>query len=319
MLLASTGTATFASSVTIPNTFTSGTPAVAAEVNANFDALAVGVNDNDSRVTTNTSNISTNATGISTNQGNIATNSTNISSNDTDIAANAAAIATNATDIANLQSATSCPADMVAVGSLCVDQYEASIWDAASGGAQIAPNLGGFTDPTSAYPCNTDGSDCGKDAGATPIFARSVAGVLPAAQVSWYQATQACANVGKRLPTTAEWQMAASGTPAGGNGVPDCNSDSIIDTLANTGATTACVSSAGVNDMVGNIMEWAADIDIDTGITTGPTDMDSSLAWALGNSFRNNVGGLPTTTKAIFVLTNGPIAVNDQVGFRCVK
>lgn len=54
----------YASPVTIPNTFTSGTPAVAADVNANFDAVAAGVNDNDSRITTNNGSISTNASDI---------------------------------------------------------------------------------------------------------------------------------------------------------------------------------------------------------------------------------------------------------------
>ncbi len=40
-----------AGSVTIPNTFTSGTTAVAEEVNANFDAIDTAVDDNDSRIT----------------------------------------------------------------------------------------------------------------------------------------------------------------------------------------------------------------------------------------------------------------------------
>ena len=39
--------------VTLPNTFTSGTPAVAAEVNGNFNAVKTAVDDNDSRVGTN--------------------------------------------------------------------------------------------------------------------------------------------------------------------------------------------------------------------------------------------------------------------------
>lgn len=39
-----------AGEVTIPNTFQSGTPAVAAEVNANFTALETAVYDNDSRI-----------------------------------------------------------------------------------------------------------------------------------------------------------------------------------------------------------------------------------------------------------------------------
>ncbi len=41
---------TYAGNVTIPNNFTSGTPAVAADVNANFNAVAVEINDNDSRI-----------------------------------------------------------------------------------------------------------------------------------------------------------------------------------------------------------------------------------------------------------------------------
>lgn len=39
-----------ASELTIPNSFSAGTPAVADEVNANFDAVAVAVNDNDARI-----------------------------------------------------------------------------------------------------------------------------------------------------------------------------------------------------------------------------------------------------------------------------
>ncbi len=58
MGLGAIGTVT-AGNVTIPNTFSSGTPAVAAEVNANFNALATEVNDNDSRITTNSNDLAT--------------------------------------------------------------------------------------------------------------------------------------------------------------------------------------------------------------------------------------------------------------------
>ena len=46
-----------ASPVNVPNTFTPGTPAVAAEVNANFAAVEAAVNDNDSRITSNTNEL----------------------------------------------------------------------------------------------------------------------------------------------------------------------------------------------------------------------------------------------------------------------
>jgi len=47
-------------------TFTAGTPAVAAEVNANFGAVAAAINDNDARVTSNASAIAANTAAIAT-------------------------------------------------------------------------------------------------------------------------------------------------------------------------------------------------------------------------------------------------------------
>jgi hypothetical protein len=128
---------------------------------------------------------------------------------------------------------------MVKVGSVCVDRYENSIWDAPTGGNQI----------TGAIPCNANGQDC------TNIYARSVAGVTPRADITWFQAQQALANSGKRLPTNAEWQMAVAGTPDS----EACNI--ATSSVANTGAKAACVSNWGANDMVGNLWEWVADWD----------------------------------------------------------
>lgn len=47
----------WAGDVTIPNEFSSGSPAVASEVNANFNAVKSAVDDNNTRITTNASNI----------------------------------------------------------------------------------------------------------------------------------------------------------------------------------------------------------------------------------------------------------------------
>jgi hypothetical protein len=122
---------------------------------------------------------------------------------------------------------------MVKVGSVCIDRYEDSIWDAPTGGNQI----------TGTVPCSLNGQNC------TNIYARSVAGVLPAAHLTWLQAQQALANSGKRLPTNAEWQMAVAGTP-------DSTACNVNTSLANTGSFPACISNWGVNDMVGNLGEW---------------------------------------------------------------
>jgi hypothetical protein len=128
---------------------------------------------------------------------------------------------------------------MVKAGSVCIDKYENSIWDAPTGGNQI----------TGAIPCNINGQNC------TNIYARSVAGVTPRADISWLQAQQALANSGKRLPTNAEWQQAVAGTPDS----TACNIST--GAVQNTGANAGCVSRFGANDMVGNLWEMVADWD----------------------------------------------------------
>ena len=60
-LLATASNAALATDVTGLTTFTSGTPAVAAEVNDNFTAVKTAVDDNDGRITTNATAIATKA------------------------------------------------------------------------------------------------------------------------------------------------------------------------------------------------------------------------------------------------------------------
>ena len=64
LLISSTA---WAGALTIPNTFTAGTKAVAAQVNANFTAAKTAVDDNDARITTNAAAAATNATNITAN------------------------------------------------------------------------------------------------------------------------------------------------------------------------------------------------------------------------------------------------------------
>ena len=141
---------------------------------------------------------------------------------------------------------------MVRVGSVCIDKYEASVWDAPTGGNQI------IATQSTDYGCKPNGQDCkGK------IFARSVPGVEPARFITWFQAQQALINSGKRLPTNAEWQRAVAGTPDPGDspGPEDCNTSSGSSDPEPTGSRSACVSDWEVNDMVGNVWEWVADWD----------------------------------------------------------
>lgn len=260
-LMASSSTALLASSVTIPNTFTSGTPALASEVNGNFTAVETAVNDNDSRITT-------------------------------------------------LETGSGCSSDMVAVGPLCIDKYEASVWDAATGGTQLSPAGPGAGVPN--IVCQADGSDCGATA-ANPIYARSVPGVLPAGHISWFQAAQACANVGKRLPTSAEWRIAASGTPAGDG--PECAAAAGVLTPSNTDANPTCISSVGALNMVGNVWEFTAELENATAATGVYTDANF-ISRAFGDDFSSSGSG---TANIGQVLGSDPSTTFGKTGFRCVR
>jgi hypothetical protein len=240
------GVSAYADTVEDLVTFSAGTTARADEVNGNFNEVADAVNGNDIW-----------------------------------IAALEAEIAELRTTLEAVDGcATLDPSDeMVRVGSVCIDRYEASVWDAPTGGTQLV------TEAQIDATCPDDGQDCkGK------IFARSVPGVVPARDITWFQAQQALANSGKRLPTNAEWQMAASGTP---DGAP-CNVSS--SGPVNTGSAAGCISDWGVNDMVGNLWEWVADwVPVSTacpGWSVGSFSSDDTMCLAGASTVQTGPGAL---------------------------
>lgn len=202
-----------------------------------------------------------------------------------------------------------CPQAMVQVGDICVDTYEASVWSTPTGGIQYGDEEAEFPPP----PCQPDGRGC------TEIYARSVAGVLPSTWMTWFQAQQACANVGKRLLTNAEWQTAAADTPLGsgiciyGFGLPGKE-------LTGTGVETPgdptddCVSRWGVFDMVGNVGEMVSDWydNEDNGFPSGSGNARDFYAFTRGGAWISSstsvfsVGGVNTLSHGF-----------DLLGFRC--
>jgi len=243
-----------------------------------------------------------------------------------------------------------CPADSVVSGTVCMDTYEASVWrvpnpttankslvskiqqgkataaDLAAGGATQL-GIGGTDDYA---PCADSGQNCAND-----IFAVSLPGVPPSANITWFQALAACKNARKRLPSNAEWQAAVAGTPDPGpdNGTTDCNTNSVL-AAVDTGSRSNCKSARGAFDMVGNLDEWVADW-VQKSTTCGawsagtsPTGDDQCLAGA------NTVGepgallrggfftrGTPSGPLAVDATDGirGPSLSNALVGFRCAR
>jgi Sulfatase-modifying factor enzyme 1 len=232
--------------------------------------------------------------------------------------------------------ASKCPADSVKVGNVCVDLYEASVWQidpianpslvkkVQQGKATLADLTGGGAtqlDPQTGFAGVPQPQNFPPDGNWTPVqgshppspgfYAVSLPGVLPSEFLTWFQANQACLLSGKRLLTNVEWQGAAAGTPDPGtdNGTSDCavghyGADPPAP-FVKTGSRANCQSRWGVFDMVGNADEWVADwVDTGTGFAADWTNQ-TGIA---GHDF-SEVGG----DGSVIVFSNGDVDASAQL------
>jgi formylglycine-generating enzyme required for sulfatase activity len=253
-----------------------------------------------------------------------------------------------------------CAPDAVKVGNACVDKYEASVWQippsnkslvkkvqagkadlddlTAAGAVQLGCTLAPWSDPD--YPLTFPDTGnwtpvLGSDPPSPGVYAASVAGVLPSTCITWFQAEQACATAGKRLATNQEWQRAAAGSPDAGaadDNATQCETgtEGLSTDPANTGSRSACVSSWGAFDMVGNVWEWVADWgDLANGCTNwsatyggdvscvgGPGSGYSALPGALA---RGGYWSDGTDAGVFAAVGSDPSSANTATGFRCAR
>jgi hypothetical protein len=227
-----------------------------------------------------------------------------------------------------------CPPDSVPSGTVCIDKYEASVWETTDarlivkikqGTATLADLISagaiqhGVLSDDYAPGCPHTGNGC------VNFYAVSIPGVTPSSFLNWFQAIAVARNAGKRLPTNAEWQAAAFGTP---DGPPCIVTPPVLPPVAAPTGTAGCVSDVGTFDMVGNVWEWVAEWvpksascipplfpgTDDWNCLVDPSSVEGPGALARGGNFFTGTGAGIFTV--ITVLPSNPA---PNVGFRGVR
>ncbi len=167
----------------------------------------------------------------------------------------------------------------------------------------------------------------------------------PVVYVSWFGAQRFCQFYGKRLPTEAEWELAARGTerrtfpwglqPPGcrgvtfGRGTPDrsgrapCGED--LGPSAVRSSTKDCTPN-GVFDLGGNVREWTIDLFIEPyarcgGKCTDPVVYASASLGSLpvrvvrGGSWYDLAESCRSASRSRY----NPTDVTGDIGFRCAS
>ena len=157
--------------------------------------------------------------------------------------------------------------------------------------------------------------------------------LFPVIHVTFEDAQTYCEWVGMRLPTEAEWELAARSVYANlypwGNEGPDCtlaNSLNNLNVTSCVGDTTMVgsyplgSSDYGVMDMAGNVWEWVDDLYASDYYATSPTE--NPLGPERGTERVVRGGGWSGSWRYLRASSRSydlPFYSGSDLGFRCAK
>ncbi len=161
--------------------------------------------------------------------------------------------------------------------------------------------------------------------GSNPSHWVDCGGNCPVERVTWVEANSYCKNIGKRLPTEAEWEYAAK---AGGKKKKYGIANSILDeTSARYKVTEGpnqvgkfAPNALGLYDMAGNVGEWVSDFYDTTYYSKSPVDNPTGPADGV---YRVSRGGSWGGSEDNFLRTSARMKIlpdfrNYNFGMRCV-
>lgn len=150
---------------------------------------------------------------------------------------------------------------------------------------------------------------------------------MPVVNVTHPQAARYCSFAGSRLPTDAEWSLAARGVEGHwspwGSRSASCSlarTSGCGDGATAAGATPGGASPHGVLDLIGNVAEWVLDREgparAVAGVDRDPTGPTAGEArWVRGGSFRTPDGNADGLLREAVDAREARV----DVGFRCVR